>query len=336
MLTPLVTGMGYFLPDNIVANKELVGRINTSESFILERTGVVTRHHASPEHAVSDLMVPAAIQAINNAGLTSSDIDFLLVNTLSPDHHDPSQACLLQPKLALGNIPAMDIRAQCSGFLYGLEASFGLLATKRYRNILLICGEVLSKRMDCSDRGRNLAVLLGDGAGAAVISAAKELGQGLLDIELGADGHYFDLLMTAKPGSRGDQFVSQDSLINGETDFLMNGRPMFEHASNTLVRIAQEMLAKHKLNLSDIDHVVCHQPNLRILDEVQRRLSIPKEKLKVTVDRLGNMASASFPVTLAMLWPDLKPNQTILMLTYGSGATWGAALYRMPATEHIS
>ncbi len=330
MSNPVISGMAYHLPEAVVGNHELVKKIRTSEAFILERTGVVTRRHASREQATSDLMLPAAREAITSAGLHVSSIDFLLVNTLSPDHHDPSQACLLQPRLGLGHIPAMDIRAQCSGFLYGLELATGLLSTGQYRNILLVCGELLSKRMDCSDSGRNLAILLGDGAAAAVVSATDESHDGLIDLALGADGAYFDLLMTAKPGTRGDSFISEASVSQGEAEFVMNGRPMFDHACETLVSAAEGMLAKHQLNLSDIDHVVCHQPNLRILETVRDRLGIPEAKLKITVDTLGNMASASFPVTLAMLWPEMKPGDTILMLIYGSGATWGSALYRMP------
>lgn len=194
----------------------------------------------------------------------------------------------------------------------------------------MVCGEVLSKRMDCSDRGRNLSILLGDGAGAVVVSAGESLEDGLLDLRLGADGNYFDLLMTAAPGSASPTFLDENVLREGGGEFLMRGRPMFEHASQTLVRIAGEMLVAHELTLDDIDHVICHQPNLRILDAVQEQLGIPQHKFAVTVDRLGNMASASTPVTLAMFWPDIQPGQRVLVLTYGSGATWGAALYRKP------
>ena len=179
-----------------------------------------------------------------------------------------------------------------------------------------------------------MAILLGDGAGAAVIAKGSYKRNspqtGLLDIALGADGNYFDLLMTATPGSTGERFLTQDEVAAGKGEFVMNGAPMFEHASSTLARISKEILAKHKLSLSDIDYVLCHQPNLRILDAVQNELTIPNDKFLVTVDKLGNMASASFPVTLAKHSADFKPNQTILMITYGSGATWGAALYRVP------
>lgn len=198
MGNPILAGLGFSLPKRQVSNHDLVGRINTSDEFIVERTGVRTRYHVEPEQAVSALMVPAARQAIEAAGLLPEDIDLLLVNTLSPDHHDPSQACLIQPLLGLRHIPVLDIRAQCSGLLYGLQMARGQILAGLARHVLVVCGEVLSKRMDCSDRGRNLSILLGDGAGAVVVSAGESLDDGLLDLRLGADGNYFDLLMTRR------------------------------------------------------------------------------------------------------------------------------------------
>lgn len=330
MSNSFIKGIGYYIPDNVITNAATAQRINTTEAFILERTGVVTRRHVSPDQSVKDLMVPAVQRALDSAGIGADEVGFLIVNTLSPDHHDPSQACLIQPALGLGHVPAMDIRAQCSGFLYGLQTAHGLLQGGTYRNVVVVCGEVLSKRMDCSDAGRNLAILLGDGAAAAVIASGAPSERGLIDIQLGADGNYFDLLMTAAPGSAGKRFLCATELDQGRTEFVMQGRPMFEHASGTLVRIGRTMLARHKLSIDRIDHVICHQPNLRILDEVQLRLEIPASKLHLTVDQLGNMASASMPATLAMNWDGIKEGELVLMLTYGSGATWGAALYRKP------
>ncbi|WP_231757252.1 beta-ketoacyl-ACP synthase 3 [Microbulbifer elongatus] len=325
-----IAGMGCTIPDRCVSNADLVNMMNTSEEFIIERTGVIYRHHAASGQACSDLMIPAAIQAMENAGIGPSEIDFLLVNTLSPDHHDPSQACLIQRKLGLDCVPAMDLRAQCSGFVYGLELADALLNNEKYENILIICGEVLSKRMDCSDRGRNLAILLGDGAAAAVVRKTDDSASGMLDCQLGADGNYFDLLMTKAPGSAGMRFLTPEQFEAGETEFVMNGRPMFEHASGTLIRLAKETLEHNDLTLDDIDYVICHQPNLRILDCVREELRIPKEKFLVTVHKLGNMASASLPATLALNMNRLSSGQTVLCLAYGSGATWGSLVYRVP------
>lgn len=330
MINTYISGVGHALPERCVINSDIVRMMNTSESFILERTGVESRYHVNCDTGVSSLMLEAGSAAIRAAGLHPSQIDCLIVNTLSPDHHDPSQACFIQRQLDLKSIPAFDIRAQCSGFLYGYEIASNLIKAGAYRHVLVICGEVLSKRMDCSDRGRNLAILLGDGAGAAVVSPLEGEVAGMLDMTLGADGDYYDLLMTRSPGSSGENFLSRQDVDAGHTQFLMNGQPMFEHASTTLSRIAQEMLNKHSLSLDQIDYVLCHQPNLRILDSVREKLSIPEQKLLVTVNRLGNMASASFPVTYSHFHEQFKPGDLILMLTYGSGATWGAALYNLP------
>ncbi|WP_375055764.1 beta-ketoacyl-ACP synthase 3 [Zobellella sp. DQSA1] len=321
-------GLGYCIPSHKVTNTDLVARMNTSEQFIEERTGVLTRHHLSGTEGVSSLMIPACEQAISSAGLAALDIDALIVNTLSPDVHDPSQACLLQAKLGLRQVPAFDIRAQCSGFLYELELAQAMLLTGRYRNILVVCGEALSKRMDYSDDGRNLSILLGDGAAAAVVSVATGEG-GLKDILLGSDGDCFDFLKTVKPGSAGNSFMEYDDLHQSKHQFRMQGKPMFIHASETLARIAEEILDRNSLGIDDIDHFICHQPNLRILDAVREKLSLPMSKFPVTVDQYGNMASASLPVTLAEHWPEISPGEKVLFLAYGSGATWGAALYEV-------
>lgn len=326
----VIRGMGYALPTQRVSNADIVARMNTTEEFIVERTGVLNRYHLNSNDGVSSLMQPAAEQAVASAGLNMQDVDALIINTLSPDVHDPSQACLMQARLGLRRIPAFDIRAQCSGFLYCLELAQAMLLTGRYRNILVICGEALSKRMDCSDDGRNLAILLGDGAAAAVVSLSTEANAGLQDLRLGADGHYFDLLKTQKPGSAGSgSFLANQDLTDARHQFRMQGKPMFDHASSTLARIAQELLADHQLQISDLHQVICHQPNLRILDAVQRQLDIPREKMPVSVDQLGNMASASLPLTLALQFPNLQPGQLVLFLAYGSGATWGAGLYQV-------
>lgn len=324
----MITGLGYSIPPDAVTNADLVSRMNTSEQFIEERTGVLTRHHLSNTEGISSLMLPACQQAIGSAGLVPGDIDALIVNTLSPDFHDPSQSCLLQAMLGLRQVPAFDIRAQCSGFLYQLELAQAMLLTGRYQHILVVCGEALSKRMDYSDDGRNLSILLGDGAAAAVVSAAINQG-GLLDILLGSDGNCFDFLKTEKPGSAGGGFLENDDLRQSKHEFRMQGKPMFTHASETLTHIAGEMLARNELVINDIDHVICHQPNLRILDVVREKLNLPSSKFPVTVDRYGNMASASLPVTLAEHWPDVSPGEKVLFLAYGSGATWGAALYEV-------
>lgn len=324
----IISGHGYALPPQVVYNSDLVGRINTSEDFIVTRTGVLTRRHVRPEDAVSSLMVDACQKAIECAGLSPTEIDMLIVNTLSPDHHDPSQACLLQSMLGLEKIPSFDIRAQCTGLLYAMNVAEQFIASGKYRNILVCCGEVLSKRMDCSDDGRNLAILLGDGAGAVVLSPTTK-DTGILDTILRADGDYYKLLWTASPGSAAERFAEDDV---SRAHFRMNGRPMFEHAVENFTAIACELLDKHGLALDDIEVMIPHQPNMRILDAVIENLSLPRNKVWINVHKYGNMASASLPVALSEYLEQtdrsLLSGKYMLLVGYGSGATWGASLYK--------
>lgn len=322
----IISGAGHCLPVPVIDNKTIVDRINTTEDFILSRTGVVTRRHISGEKGLSALLVPACEQAITHAGIGASDIDMLIVNTLSPDHHDPSEACFIQPQLGLGHVPVLDIRAQCSGLLYGMELARHLLLSGSYKHILVACGEVLSKRMDTSDAGRNLSILLGDGAGALVLSNSSGTSGGIVDLIIRADGSRYDLLWTAAPGTAQQRYTDQTATPH----FRMNGQPMFKDATQRLCEIALKILNRHHLTIDDIDIVLPHQPNLRILDAVRERLAVPSHKFVTNVERYGNMASASVAVTVSEYIREARPapGTLALVLTYGSGATWGAMLYR--------
>lgn len=323
----VITGVGHFLPEQVIDNEQIVGMINTTVQFITERTGVLTRRHALKSQALSDLIIPAAKNALANAKLDAKDIDLLIVNTLSPDFHDPSEACLIQSKLGFRNIPSFDIRAQCSGLIYGMHIAQQFIQNQTYQNVMVVCGEMLSKRMDTSDAGRNLSILLGDGAGVVILSRQNDTSKGIIDIITKADGNYFQLLWTQSPGTSNEHFEGD---TNSNPHFRMNGRPMFEHASQSLIAVAQEMLVKHHLTLDDIDVIIPHQPNMRILDAVINSLEIPLEKVALNVDWLGNMASASLPVTLSLATETglVQSGKLGLFLGYGSGATWGACLYQ--------
>ncbi|MEO8180474.1 MAG: beta-ketoacyl-ACP synthase 3 [Deltaproteobacteria bacterium] len=328
--TTIIRGIGYFVPEQVVTNGDLERLMNTDEAFIVARTGIHERRHATPSQSLNDLILPAVAAALKHARLAGEDIDAVIVSTLSPDYHDPSQACLLQGAALRPGIPAFDVRAQCSGLLYGMELASGMLASGRYRHVLLVCAEILSKRMDCSDEGRNLAILLGDGAGALVLGRAAPGEGGVVDLVIGADGREFNLLCTAAPGSRNPTFLSVADVEQGRHHFRMQGKDMFEHASTTLARVAGQLLDAHGLSIKDIQLVIPHQPNVRLLEAVMRLLDVDPARCMVTADRLGNMASASLPVSLAIAFESgrLKPGDLALLITYGAGATWGAALYR--------
>lgn len=207
-----IAGLGHALPQRIVDNDEVARVIDTSDAFIRTRTGVRHRRYLAPGQQLADLACPAAERAMAEAGVAPADIDLLIVNTLSPDHHDPSQACYMQPRLGLREIPCFDIRAQCSGGLYGIEIARHFVASGLYRNVLLICAEALSRRIDTSNAGRNLSILLSDGAAAMVLRAQPDATRGLIDLALGADGTQFDLLCSEAPGAKRPNFIDADDI----------------------------------------------------------------------------------------------------------------------------
>ncbi|PXX21689.1 MULTISPECIES: ketoacyl-ACP synthase III [Burkholderia] len=325
-----IAGLGHALPDRVVSNHEVAAMIDTSDAFIRERTGVMSRRYLAPDQHLADLACPAAERAMADAGVCAHDVDLLIVNTLSPDYHDPSQACYLQPMLGLREIPCFDIRAQCSGGLYGMEIARHFLASGRYRNVLLVCAEALSRRIDTSLAGRNLSILLGDGAAAMLLQASPDPAFGLMDLILGADGTQFDLLRTEAPGARRPHFIDADDVAEGRHQFRIRGAEMFDDVTRHIVHECRQMLHRHGLTISNIGLVVPHQPNLRILDSVIAQLGLPRERCVVSVDRLGNMAGAAFPVafSLARAQGRMTAGQLNLFVTYGAGATWACALYR--------
>lgn len=330
MINAVISGYGHALPAKVVDNKEIVSMMNTTESFIEKRTGVQSRRFVSETESTSMLMVNACYDAITSANLSPSEIDLLLVSTFSPDYHDPSQACLIQPLIYLRDcVPVLDIRAQCSGMIYGMTIAEQFIKTGKYKNILLCCGEVLSKRMDCSDDGRNLSILLGDGAGALVISATDQKNIGILDSRIFADGNKFQLLWTESPGTASHNFTDHPK---EEGYFRMKGKAMFRHAVEKLTEVICHTLEHCQLTMKDIDVIIPHQPNLRILDALIDRLDIPIHKVKINVQKYGNIASASLPITLSEYMTDTtveeRSNSLALFVGYGSGATWGSILYK--------
>ena len=322
MLRARVIATGAYLPARIVGNDELAEKVETSDSWIVERTGIRQRHIAAAGELTSDLAVAAARAALERAGLGPERIDLLVVATSTPDHTFPACATAVQRKLGLLRAAAFDVQAVCSGFVYGLAVANNFLVLNQARTALVIGSETFSRLLDWHDR--RTCVLFGDGAGAVILQAERGTGtpfdRGVLATHLGSDGrHYEDLYVDGGPSSTGTA-----------GHLRMNGREVFRHAVQELTAATRQVLAQVGLGVEDVDWLVPHQANIRILDGVARRLEIPPERVVVTVDRHANTSAASIPLALAAADADgrLRANQLIVMNAMGGGFTWGAAVVR--------
>ena len=322
MLRARVIATGAYLPARVVSNDELAETIETSDAWIVERTGIRQRHIAAEGEFTSDLAAAAARAALERAGLGPERVDLLVVATSTPDHTFPACATAVQRKLGLVRAAAFDIQAVCSGFVYGLGIANNFLTLNQARTALVIGSETFSRLLDWQDR--RTCVLFGDGAGAVVLRAERGTGtpfdRGVLATHLGSDGrHYEDLYVDGGPSS------------TGTTGHLrMNGREVFRHAIHELTAATRHVLRQVGLGVEDVDWLVPHQANVRILDGVARRLEIPPERVVVTVDRHANTSAASIPLALAEADGDgrLRANQLIVTNAMGGGFTWGAAVVR--------
>jgi 3-oxoacyl-[acyl-carrier-protein] synthase III len=317
-----IAGTGAYLPAKVVTNDELAQIVDTSDQWIVERTGIRQRHIAAEGELTSDLATAAGRAALRDADVAAEQLDLIVVATSTPDHTFPACATAVQRKLGALRAAAFDVQAVCSGFIYALAIADSFLVTRRARSALVIGAETFSRLLDWQDR--STCVLFGDGAGAVVLRAASGTGtafdRGVLATHLGADGrHYDDLHVDGGPSS------------TGTTGHLrMNGREVFRHAIQTLTSASQQVLAAADLGIDDVDWLVPHQANRRILDGVAKRLGIAPERVLVTVDRHANTSAASIPLALAEAAAAgrFQPGQLLVLNAMGGGFTWGAALVR--------
>lgn len=329
-----ILGVGYYVPPRIVRNQDLVSQygIDTSDDWIQQRTGIQQRHFVDPGVTNADLGVEAAKRALDASGVKKEEIDFILYATLSPDHEFPGTACFFQAKFGIPGIPAMDVRNQCTGFLYLLSTADALVRTGQYKRILVIGGEVHSHGLDLTTRGRDVAVLFGDGAGAAVVGPCSDDDESqILSVQLHADGNYAKELWLEAPGCAFHPFrVPSDMWESGSVYPQMNGKTVFMHAVRRMPEVVQETLAFNGLKISDVDLVVPHQANLRINEAVAKYLGVSEEKVFNTIQRFGNTTAATIPIGLseAVSQGILKKGMLVAMPAFGSGFTWGAALVR--------
>ena len=322
----ILRGMGSHLPEKCLTNEAISEIVETSDEWIRTRTGIRQRHICAAGEHTSDLAAQAARNAMEDAGLEPGDIDLLIVATITPDMPFPSTACIVQSKLGLGQIAAFDIEAACSGFLYAMDIASAMLNSGRYRNAIIIGAEKLSSIIDWKDR--TTCVLFGDGAGAAVLSRTEETGTGVLDSCLHADGSKPELLRM--PGGGCQVPASVDSLEQRQHFLKMNGREIFKFAVRGMERSALEILERQGLTIADIDRIVPHQANMRIIETIQERLDIPKDKFYNNLQNYGNTSAASIPIALDEAYRKgiLQHGERILLLAFGAGLTWGSTLLK--------
>jgi 3-oxoacyl-[acyl-carrier-protein] synthase-3 len=314
-----IVGTGSALPEQVVTNADLARRIDTSDEWIVSRTGIRQRYIASPDQTSSDLGAAAARVALADAGLSADALDLIVVATSTPDYIFPSTACLVQAKLGTHGQSAFDVQAVCSGFVYGLVTADAFIRSGQAKRALVIGAEVFSRILDWNDRGT--CVLFGDGAGAVVLQADER--PGVVASTLRADGRHVDILSV--PGN-----VSGGEVI-GSPFLRMDGQAVFKFAVRVLDEAARETLAKCGLGIADVDWLIPHQANVRILEATARRLGIPGAKVVVTVDRHGNTSAASVPLALDLAVRDgrIRPGHRVMLEGVGGGFTWGAALVQM-------
>jgi 3-oxoacyl-[acyl-carrier-protein] synthase-3 len=316
MIFSKIIGVGSYLPKKTLTNKDLEKSLDTTDEWITSRTGIKQRHIVSPSEQTSDLAFEAAQRAIDNSNINTDEIDLIIIATTTPDKIFPSTACKVQTKLGIKNCPAFDVQAVCSGFIYGLSIADKFIKTNSAKNILVIGADSMSKITDYTDRSN--AILWGDGAGAVVLSASDQ--QGILSTHIHADGQYEELLHVPKRnvGNKIQQTIE------------MQGSQVFKIAVNTLDKIVDEALIANQLKKEDIDWLVPHQANIRILEATAKKLGMGMDKVIVTINRHGNTSAASIPLALddGIQGGKIKPGHLLLMEAFGGGFTWGSALIR--------
>ncbi len=323
-----IIGTGSYLPETVLTNFDLEKMVDTSDEWIRQRTGIVERRIAEDDIATSDLSVQASRLAIKRAQIDPLEIEMILVATVTPDTFFPSTACYVQKGIGAKNASAMDISAACAGFLYGLDLANGLIISGQYDTILVVGGEVFNNIVDWNDR--NTCVLFGDGAGAAVVQATEEP-KGILASYIGSDGDYADINLLGIPAGGSRMPVTSAAIDQNLNKIQMNGREVFKLGVRLMPEAAERALSKANFSVDDIDLLIPHQANLRIIEAVGQRLGVPREKVYVNVDKYGNTSAATVIIALDEAIQDgrAKPGDLILLVTFGAGLTWGSTLLRL-------
>jgi 3-oxoacyl-[acyl-carrier-protein] synthase-3 len=329
-----ISGLGYYVPENIVTNDDLSKIINTNDDWIQERTGIQERRHIiRGEDTTTTMGVKAAKIAIERSGVALDQIDFVVFATLSPDYYFPGAGVLVQRDLGLRTVGALDIRNQCSGFVYAISVADQYIKTGMYKNILVIGSEVQSTGLDMTDRGRGVSVIFGDGAGAAVLSREEDLSKGILSTHLHSEGQHAEELFVKAPGMGGRWItdILADNIVEDDSYFpYMNGQFVFKNAVVRFAEVIIEGLQANGLQVSDIDMLIPHQANLRIAQYIQKKFNLTDDQVFNNIQKYGNTTAASIPIALTEAWEQgkIKSGDTVVLAAFGSGFAWGSVIIK--------
>lgn len=319
-----ISGVGHYAPERVLTNADFERMFDTSDEWIRSRTGMAERHIGADDENTSDMALAAARVALERAGLVPQDLDCVIVATVTPDFLFPATACILGSKLGIEGTPGFDIQIACSGFIYGLTVASSMIRSGLYRRILLVGAEKLSAITNYADRAT--AILFGDGAGAAVLEAADE--DSFLSSVLGANGSDPSSLYVPAGGTK--ERLTADAIAAGRDKIAQNGREVFRFAVSKLIEVSDAAIAKAGLTYADIDFLIPHQANRRIIDAAAKHMDLPAEKIVMNIDRYGNTSAASIPIALSEAWAagKLKRGDTIVFVGFGGGLSWGALAWK--------
>ncbi len=324
-----IVSMGHYVPDRVVKNSDLESLLGITDDAIVKRTGVRERRYVAAGTSCADLAYEATSRALTRAQLGAQDLDLIILATLSPDHFFPGAGCFLQAKLDVPGTPAIDIRNQCSGFLYGLSIADQFIRTGTYRNVLIVGSEVHSTGLDFSPESSGVTIIFGDGAGAAILGPSAD-GAGLIACRLHADGRYARELMVEAPGTRHHVQIDQQ-MIEKKMHFpRMNGRAVFRSAVASMIEVVNDILRCEGLGIEDVSLFIFHQANLRIIEAVASRLGINPARVYNNIERYGNTTAAAVPIALseAVEANRIQPGDRVMLVSFGSGYTWAGALLK--------
>jgi 3-oxoacyl-[acyl-carrier-protein] synthase-3 len=335
MYNSKIIGLGHYVPDNIVTNDDLSKVMDTNDQWIQERTGIKERRwvQAGDGQSTFTMGLEAAKKAISNSGINKEDLDLIVFATLSPDYYFPGPGVQVQEALEINTVAALDIRAQCSGFVYSISVADQFIKTGMYKNVLVIGSELQSRGIDKSTRGRSISVIFGDGAGAAVLTREEDPSKGILSTHIHSEGKHALELATEAPGM-GTRWVTDIIKDNNPEDFsyrpYMNGQFVFKHAVRRFSEVINEGLQKNNLEVSDIDMLIPHQANLRISQFIQKKFGLSDDQVYNNIQKYGNTTAASIPIALSEAHQQgkVKEGDTVVLAAFGSGFTWGSVIIK--------